>query len=405
MSLHVPSLLVVLAASVAAPLIGELTRRFGLSIVVLELALGVAIGPQGLGWASVEGAVPAVASIGMAFLFFLAGLEIELGAVRGRPIMIAFAGWIACIAASLAMAFAAHRLGMFNAWIVVGLALSTTALGVLVPILRDCGRLDSTFGRHALAVGAVGELGPILLMSFLLSRQHDTALQSVLVMVFLAIVLVLAWALVRGVADPPALRLLRRTLTQASQLPVRGVILLCCFRSSLPDCWAPARGRVGRRTPTTTDFSGGRWRQIGSKSPQLSDRHHFKRSLLGIAQFGDGFEARTGADPTNNVGPYQRRFNSRREALWRTVSVGLGVPQPVGSPRSNGRLLEGRQACEGRSKTRAPAGFSAQTLHLGCARSEAFDPPGYTSGDRRYASAQRSEQNHGPVGVVLRYAA
>jgi Kef-type K+ transport system membrane component KefB len=226
MLLHIPSLLVVLAASVAAPLIGELTRRFGLSIVVLELALGVAIGPQGLGWASVEGAVPAVAAIGMAFLFFLAGLEIELDAVQGRPVKIALAGWIACIAASLAMAFAAHRLGMFNAWIIVGLALSTTALGVLVPILRDSGRLDSNFGRHALAVGAVGELGPILLMSFLLSRRHDTALQSILVVAFLAIVLVVAWALVRGVADPPVLRLLRRTLTQSSQLPVRGVILL-----------------------------------------------------------------------------------------------------------------------------------------------------------------------------------
>lgn len=226
MSLHVPSLLVVLAASVAAPLVGELTRRFGLSIVVLELAIGVAIGPQGLGWASAEGAVPTVASIGMAFLFFLAGLEIELGAVRGLPIMIALAGWVACITASFAMAFAAYRLGIVNAWIVVGLALSTTALGVLVPILRDSGRLDSEFGRYALAVGAVGELGPIVLMSFLLSRQHDTALQSVLVMAFLAIVLVAAWALVRGVADPPVLRLLRRTLTQASQLPVRVVILL-----------------------------------------------------------------------------------------------------------------------------------------------------------------------------------
>jgi len=226
MPLHVPSLLVVLAASVAAPLIGELTRRFGLSIVVLELALGVAIGPQGLGWAAVEGSVPTVASIGMVLLFFLAGMEIELGAVRGRPIKIALAGWVACVAGSFAMALVANRLGMFSAWVVVGIALSTTALGVLVPVLRDAGTLDSTIGRHALAVGAVGELGPILLMSFLLSRQHDTGLQSVLVMGFLAIVLVVAWALVRGVADPPVLRLLRRTMTQASQLPVRVAILL-----------------------------------------------------------------------------------------------------------------------------------------------------------------------------------
>ena len=226
MALHPPSLLVVLAASVAAPLIGEFTRRFGLSIVVLELALGVAIGPHGLGWAAVEGPVPTVASIGMVLLFFLAGMGIDLGIVRGRPITIALVGWGACTAASFALALAAHRLGLFSAWIFLGIALSTTALGVLVPILRDSGTLDSPFGRHALAVGAVGELGPILLMSFLLSRHHDTGLQSILVLGFLALVLVVSWALVRGVADPPVLRLLRRTMTQASQLPVRVAMLL-----------------------------------------------------------------------------------------------------------------------------------------------------------------------------------
>jgi Kef-type K+ transport system membrane component KefB len=226
MHLHIPSLLVILAAAVVAPLIGELTRRIGLSIVVLELALGVAIGPQGFGWAAADGVVPGVATIGMAFLFFLAGLEIELAAIRGKPLQLALAGWIVCLALSFAIAFAGRAFGLFDAWIVIGIALATTALGVLVPMLRDSGTLETPFGRLVMAIGVVGELGPILLMSLLLSRQHSAGEESLLALAFLVIVLLLAWSLLRGVAVPPFLNFLRRTMTQSSQLPVRVAMLL-----------------------------------------------------------------------------------------------------------------------------------------------------------------------------------
>jgi Kef-type K+ transport system membrane component KefB len=226
MHLHIPSLLVVLAAAVVAPLLGELTRRIGLSIVVLELALGVAIGPQGLGWAAAEGTVPPIATVGMAFLFFLAGLEIELEAIRGKPLRLALVGWIACLPLCFAIAYAGRSLGVFDAWIVVAIALSTTALGVLVPMMRDSGMLETPFGRLVMAVGVVGELGPILLMSLLLSRQHSAGEASLLALAFGAIVLLVAWSLLRGVAAPPFLQLLRRTMTQSSQLPVRVAMLL-----------------------------------------------------------------------------------------------------------------------------------------------------------------------------------
>ena len=226
MLLHIPSLLVVLAAAVVAPLVGELTRRIGLSIVVLELALGVAIGPQVLGWAAMDGVVSGVATIGMAFLFFLAGLEIELTAIRGKPLRLALSGWIVSLGLGFAIAFAGRALGLFDAWVVVGIALATTALGVLVPMLRDSGMLETPFGRLVMAAGVVGELGPILLMSLLLSRQHSTGMQSLLALAFFAIVLLVAWSLLRGVAAPPFLQLLRRTMTQSSQLPVRVAMLL-----------------------------------------------------------------------------------------------------------------------------------------------------------------------------------
>jgi Kef-type K+ transport system membrane component KefB len=226
MHLHIPSLLVVLAAAVAAPLLGEVTRRIGLSIVVLELALGVVIGPQGLGWAAAEGFVPSIATVGMAFLFFLAGLEIELEAIRGKPLRLALAGWIACLGLSFAIAYTGRAIGLFDSWVVVGIALATTALGVLVPMLRDSGTLETPFGRMVMAVGVVGEIGPILLMSLLLSRRHSAGEESLLALAFVAIVLLVAWSLLRGVASPPFLRLLRRTMTQSSQLPVRVAMLL-----------------------------------------------------------------------------------------------------------------------------------------------------------------------------------
>ena len=73
-----PALLLVLAIAAAAPVIAEATRHIGVPIVVVEILLGVAIGPQGLGWATPQGAISFLAISGLAFLLYLAGLEIDL---------------------------------------------------------------------------------------------------------------------------------------------------------------------------------------------------------------------------------------------------------------------------------------------------------------------------------------
>jgi len=226
---------VVFAAAVAAPLLGELTRRFGLSVVVLELLLGVAIGPQGLGWAAPSGGVPYFALLGMAFLFFVAGLEIDLEAIGGKPLSLAMIGWLIVFALALAVAVGMRGAGLVEAWVVVGIALATTALGVLVPILRDSAALETPFGRHVLALGALGELGPILAMSLALSRQHTVTGQTAFTFLFIAIVLAVAWALVQGRNVPRVLGVLRRTMTQSSQLPIRTIMLIVGALALLAD--------------------------------------------------------------------------------------------------------------------------------------------------------------------------
>jgi Kef-type K+ transport system membrane component KefB len=223
---HLPALLVVVAVAVVAPLIAEATRRVGLPVVVLELALGAAIGPQGLDWAAAEGPVTILSVLGMAFLFFLAGLEIDFDAIRGRPLARALAGWVAILALAALAALGLRAAGLVQAWQVAAIALSTTALGILVPILKDEDALETPFGRYVMALGVIGEVGPILAMSIALSRAQSAQVQTGLTLGFIAAVVVVAWLLARGVEVPAVLRFLRRSMTRSSQMPVRIAVLL-----------------------------------------------------------------------------------------------------------------------------------------------------------------------------------
>ncbi len=226
LDIHVPPLVVVLAAACAASFLSEWTRRIGVSIIVLELLLGVAIGPSGLNWAAVEGLLPTLAAAGMGFLFFLAGSEIQLEEIRGQPIRLALIAWVLIVCLAALLGYVGYRMGIFEAWVIVAISLSTTALGVVVPILKDSGQLETDFGRLVMAVGVTGELGPILAMALLLSHRSNTGMRLLLVLIFIVIVMIVALALLRGVAIPRFLHFLERTLTQTSQLAVRMAVFL-----------------------------------------------------------------------------------------------------------------------------------------------------------------------------------
>ena len=222
-----PPVLLLLACAAAAPAIANATKRLGLSVVVIELLLGVAIGPQMLGWAtSTTGALPAFATLGLAFLFFIAGLEIDLPAIRGGPIRLAMAGWAAGLVVAVGIGFGLRAAGLVDAWAVVAIALMTTALGVLVPIMKDAKATETPLGRHILASGVVSELGPILLISLIISRRFSTGTQAALTLGFIGVVLLLAWLMVHGARTPALLGFLRRGLDHSGQTPIRVALVL-----------------------------------------------------------------------------------------------------------------------------------------------------------------------------------
>jgi Kef-type K+ transport system membrane component KefB len=185
------SLLIIVAASALAPLVVGLLPGPKVPEVVLLLVLGVVIGPDVLDIAETEDAIVLLSNVGLGFLFFLAGFELDLSVLRGSNGRAAVTAWVITMVASLAVVGVLASTGFVRAFLPVAIALTTTALGTLLPILRDAGETSGPFGRAVFANGAVGEFLPIIAISVLLSARG--AWQSlVLLLGFSALALLVA---------------------------------------------------------------------------------------------------------------------------------------------------------------------------------------------------------------------
>lgn len=218
------SLAVIMVAAVAAVLLAGLLRKARLPGVVLEIALGIVLGPQVLRLTEETEFVGALADLGLTFLLFMAGFEVEIARIKGRPMKLAGAGWLVSLALAFAIGGIMQVEGLVRSDLYFGLALTTTALGTLLPILRDEGLLEADMGRHLLAVGAVGELGPVVAVAVLLSTGRPVV-STVLLLAFVACVLAVAFITIR-VPAPHVGRLVHETLHTSGQLMVRIVVLL-----------------------------------------------------------------------------------------------------------------------------------------------------------------------------------
>ncbi len=217
------SLLVIAAIAAAVPLIVGLLR-LPIAEVVLLLAGGVIFGPSGLGWIQLDEAILLFSEIGLAFLFFAAGLELEKHAIRGRSGKLAFVGWIATVALACLAAGLLEYLGIIRDFLGVAIALTSTALGTLLPILRDKGLLKTPFGTYFMGAGAIGEFGPILAISILLTTANPA---MGLVAVALFTVVALAFAKVPGwLKSERVLTVIDRGHGTSSQTAIRLTVLL-----------------------------------------------------------------------------------------------------------------------------------------------------------------------------------
>ena len=220
---EVSFLVVVLAATVAALTVAALPRGMAPPVVVIELVLGILIGPQVLGLAESDDFIDFFSNLGLGMLFFFAGYEIEFDRIRGRPLRLGVAGWAFSLALAYGLGGILAAAGVVISLLYTGSALATTAIGTLIPILRDSGDLRTKFGTYLLAAGGVGEFGPIMLFTLVLSTTNP-AHEAAILIAFVALAVVLAVFSVRvGWRGIPVLE---QTLEASSQLAVRIAVLL-----------------------------------------------------------------------------------------------------------------------------------------------------------------------------------
>ncbi|CAN5527309.1 cation:proton antiporter [soil metagenome] len=218
------SVVVIATAAVIAPLLAELLRKWRVPSVLFELLLGILIGPAVLGWVTVDEFVGNLSVFGLAILFFMAGYEIDFEKLRGAPIKRGLIGWALSLTIGLGVGVALALEGVVLSSLLVGLALTTTAIGALLPMLHDRGMLDSPFGSFVTAAGAIGEFGPIVAITILLSAGSPFR-ESVLLLVFAGLAVAVAGLASRP--QPPAfIEMMQRHLSTSTQLPVRIILLL-----------------------------------------------------------------------------------------------------------------------------------------------------------------------------------
>ncbi len=216
-------LIIVLASALAALIAAVVGPRFTLPVVVVELVLGILIGPQVLNLAEPDSFVVFFSNLGLGMLFFFAGYEIDFQRIRGHPLRLAAVGWILSLALAYGVGGLLAWAGIVVSLIYTGSALATTAIGTLIPILKDAGEIPTRFGKYLLAAGALGEFGPILLITLVLSTTHP-AKSALILVAFIALSVLAALFAVRSMSL--GFGLFERNLESSSQPGVRVAMVL-----------------------------------------------------------------------------------------------------------------------------------------------------------------------------------
>jgi len=214
---------IVVVAALAATIVAVGGKRFFVPVVVLELVLGIVIGPDVLDIADSDDFINFFSSLGLGMLFFFAGYEIDFERIRGAPLKLAAVGWIISLALAYSIGGLLAAAGIVLSLLFTGSAMATTAIGTLIPILTDANELRTRFGTYLLAAGAVGEFGPILLITLFFSSGNPLS-EALLLVAFVAIAAVAAVLAVRGVNV--SWGAIERSMETSSQLPIRAAVVL-----------------------------------------------------------------------------------------------------------------------------------------------------------------------------------
>jgi Kef-type K+ transport system membrane component KefB len=270
------NLLIVAAVAMAAPIVATLIP-LRVPSVVIEIAVGIVLGPSLLGWVDADTPVAVLALVGLAFLLFLAGLEIDLRAVRGEALRLPLIGFGLTLAIGVVLGIGADAIGWVDSPLFLAVALGATSLGIVAPALKDAGQADRPLGQLTLAGATIADFATILILSLVFSEAKGSTASRVLAVVsFVVVIAVVAVGFARAGRSVRIEALLVRLQDTTAEIRVRiAVVLLLGF--------VALAGRVGLETILGAFMAGV---VLGAVDRDTTTHPHFRLKLEAV---GFGF--------------------------------------------------------------------------------------------------------------------
>ena len=220
-------LALVMAVAFVTPLVLGLLPRSPVPSVVVEVVLGIVVGPSVLGWVEADEVVRIVALVGLAFLLFLAGLELDLRRLRGTVLRLGLSGFVVSLGLAGLVGLALDLSGLVDDALLAAVILTATSLGLVIGVLKETGQAATPTGQLIIAGASIGDVAAIVLLSVLFSSDGSgTGAQVVLLVEYVLVVGAIAGLIALGGRSRRISEALVRLQDTTAEIRVRGAVLL-----------------------------------------------------------------------------------------------------------------------------------------------------------------------------------
>jgi len=273
------ALLVVVIVAFLAPLALGLLPRLRLPAVVLEIVAGILIGPSVLGWVRVDVPIEVLSLIGLGFLLFLSGMEIDVDRLRASVLRPAAGGFLVSIALAAATGVITAWAGLVRNPVLVGIILLATSLGLVIPVLKDAGQTGTALGQLTIASASIGDFGAVILLSLFFSQESTSIATRLVLLGGFGLVAVLAvLALGRLGQNMQLSAVLLRLQDTTAEIRVRGAVLLLIAFVALAE-------RLGLETILGAFLAGAALRLLDRDVMMTHPNFRMKLEALGYGFF------------------------------------------------------------------------------------------------------------------------
>jgi len=234
MHLTLVNLLGVSIVAFGVPFVLGFFPRVRIPSVTLELVAGIIIGPAVLGWIEPGPVVTVMAWIGVGFLLFLAGIELDLHVLKGAPLVRGALGFMLTFALAFALMTPLGAKGIILSPLLVAIMISATSVGILVTVLHDTGRLDTAVGHFTMSGASAAEMGTIGLLGVFFAGKERSAAVSALLLAAVVILAVLLLAALRYTLHwRPGQRIFDKLEESSAQARVRFSVMILLGAATL----------------------------------------------------------------------------------------------------------------------------------------------------------------------------